>query len=78
MIPALACKGSVPDNARAQRVYALLADEEGAVVRYRGSEVECAGCLRITVRSEEENAVASMKLSGLKRTCNLAAISLPQ
>lgn len=64
LIPVLARDrdGSVPDNARAVRVYKTLAEEEGVVVRYRGSEVGCAGCLRITVGTEEENAVALTKL----------------
>ena len=63
LIPVLARgAGSVPDNARAQRVYVTLAEEEGVVVRYRGGEVGCAGCLRITVGTEEENGVALRKL----------------
>jgi len=62
LIPVLARGGSVPDSTRAQRVYLTLAEEEGVVVRYRGSEIGCQGCLRITVGKEEENAVALEKL----------------
>jgi histidinol-phosphate aminotransferase len=62
LIPVLARGGSVPDSTRAQRVYLTLAEEEGVVVRYRGSEMGCQGCLRITVGTEEENAVALEKL----------------
>jgi histidinol-phosphate aminotransferase len=62
LIPVLARGVSVPDSARAQRVYVTLAEEEGVVVRYRGSELGCQGCLRITVGTEEENAVALHKL----------------
>ncbi|KAI0271161.1 pyridoxal phosphate-dependent transferase [Russula aff. rugulosa BPL654] len=62
LIPVLARGGSVPDSTRAQRVYLTLAEEEGIVVRYRGSEIGCQGCLRITVGTEEENAVALEKL----------------
>jgi histidinol-phosphate aminotransferase len=51
-----------PDNARAQKVYKLLAEEEGVVVRYRGGEVGCEGCLRITVGTEAENGVLMLKL----------------
>ncbi|KAJ7735087.1 pyridoxal phosphate-dependent transferase [Mycena maculata] len=53
-----------PDNTRAQRLYRLLAEENGVVVRYRGSEPGCEGCLRITVGTEEENrtVVAKMRL----------------
>ena len=54
--------GSSPDNVRAQKVYKTLAEGENVVVRYRGSEIGCPGCLRITVGTEEENAVALEKL----------------
>jgi histidinol-phosphate aminotransferase len=50
------------DSARAQRVYKTLAEREGVVVRYRGSELGCSGCLRITVGTEEENTVVIKKL----------------
>lgn len=49
-------------NERAQRVYKALAEQEGVVVRYRGSELGCPGCLRITVGTEEENRVMIKKL----------------
>jgi histidinol-phosphate aminotransferase len=62
MVPLLAWGSSVPDSARAQRVYLKLAEEEGVVVRYRGNEVGCSGCLRITVGTEEENVIALGKL----------------
>ena len=62
LIPVLARGGSVSDSTRAQRVYLRLAEEEGIVVRYRGSEIGCQGCLRITVGTEEENTIALQKL----------------
>ena len=62
LIPVLARGSSVPDSARAQLVYLTLAEEEGVVVRYRGNEIGCQGCLRVTVGTEEENAVALEKL----------------
>jgi histidinol-phosphate aminotransferase len=62
LIPILVRGGSVADSTRAQHVYLRLAEEEGVVVRYRGSEIGCQGCLRITVGTEEENAVALEKL----------------
>jgi histidinol-phosphate aminotransferase len=34
----------------------------GVVVRYRGNELGCDGCLRITIGTEEENAMAVEKL----------------
>lgn len=51
-----------PDNERAKRVYKALAEEAGVVVRYRGSEKGCQGCLRITVGTEEENDVLLKRL----------------
>lgn len=48
---------AVPDNNRAQKIYKRLAEECGVVVRYRGGEFGCKGCLRITVGSEKENRV---------------------
>ena len=66
MIPVLAKDGSgKPDSGRAQRVYKALAEENGVVVRYRGSELGCEGCLRITVGSEDEHEVVAAKLKSV-------------
>ena len=62
LIPVLAKGSSVADSVRAQRVYKALAEEEGVVIRYRGSEPGCTGCLRITVGTEEENKIVLEKL----------------
>lgn len=43
-----------PDNAKAQRVYKKMASEEKVVVRFRGNEIGCEACLRITVGTKEE------------------------
>lgn len=45
------------DNQRSQEVYKYLAEEMGVVIRYRGGEHGCGGCLRMTVGSQEENEV---------------------
>ena len=43
-----------PCNETAVRVYEGLAEERGVVVRFRGKEHGCEGCLRVTVGTEEE------------------------
>lgn len=48
--------GSRPDNERSLKLYTLLAETKGVVVRFRGKEPGCEGCLRITVGTESECA----------------------
>jgi len=43
-----------PSNETALKVYESLAEEKGVVVRFRGKELGCMGCLRITVGTKEE------------------------
>ena len=43
-----------PDNVTALAVYERLAEKKGVVVRFRGKEHGCLGCLRITVGTDEE------------------------
>lgn len=43
-----------PDNAVAGTVYGKLAEVKGVVVRFRGGEAGCGGCLRVTIGTEEE------------------------
>lgn len=63
VVPILAKDGSGnPDNVRSERVYRVLAEENGVVVRFRGKEMGCDGCLRITVGSEEENKIVIERL----------------
>jgi histidinol-phosphate aminotransferase len=46
--------GGRPSNETALKVYEALAEEKGVVVRFRGKEYGCEGCLRITVGTEKE------------------------
>ncbi|KAG8747696.1 histidinol-phosphate transaminase [Ceratobasidium sp. 414] len=54
LVPILSKNGGEPDNTRSSVAYKRLAEELGVVVRFRGNEYGCKGCLRITVGSEEE------------------------
>ncbi|KAJ4294857.1 histidinol-phosphate transaminase [Collariella sp. IMI 366227] len=58
-------KEGKPDNVTALAVYERLAETKGVVVRFRGKEHGCLGCLRITVGTEDE---VTRFLASLKRT----------
>ncbi|KAJ7509735.1 hypothetical protein B0H11DRAFT_2421935 [Mycena galericulata] len=60
LVPIL--KEGKPHNTRAQRLYRLLGEENGVVVRYRGYEPGCEGCLSVTVGTEEENRATIPKM----------------
>lgn len=47
-------EGGRPSNPRAVEAYKRMAEKMGLVVRFRGNEIGCEGCLRITVGSKEE------------------------
>ncbi|KAK5084136.1 histidinol-phosphate transaminase [Exophiala xenobiotica] len=47
-------QGGKPHNPTALEVYETMAGKRGVVVRYRGKEMGCAGCLRVTVGTEKE------------------------
>ena len=47
-------KGGKPNNETALAVYEALAETKGVVVRFRGKEHGCNGCLRVTVGREKE------------------------
>jgi histidinol-phosphate aminotransferase len=67
MVPVLSKDGDKPDNVRAQKVYRDLAEKNGVVVRYRGNEAGCEGCLRITVGSDKEIRIVLEKLEEVLR-----------
>jgi len=47
-------EGGKPNNGTALAVYEALAEMKGVVVRFRGKEHGCNGCLRVTVGTEKE------------------------
>ncbi|KAL5334641.1 pyridoxal phosphate-dependent transferase [Aspergillus crustosus] len=47
-------QGGKPSNSIALAAYEAMAEKRGVVVRFRGKELGCEGCLRITVGTEEE------------------------
>ena len=61
MVPVLDKNGK-KDNNRALAVHKTLAEEKGIVVRFRGNELGCEACLRITIGTEEENEKVIGKL----------------
>ena len=57
--------GGVASNDVALQVYERLAETKGVVVRFRGKEVGCLGCLRVTVGTEEEVSRFLSELRGV-------------
>lgn len=47
-------EGGKPSNVTALKAYERLAEQKGVVVRFRGKELGCEGCLRVTVGTEQE------------------------
>lgn len=54
LVEMLDSPGGRPSNEVALAVYERLAESRGVVVRFRGKEVGCLGCLRVTVGTEGE------------------------
>lgn len=48
--------GGKGNNELSKALYYRLATESGVVVRFRGTEYGCTGCLRITIGTHEENS----------------------
>ncbi|KAF3089486.1 histidinol-phosphate transaminase [Orbilia oligospora] len=59
--------GGHPDNQTARVIYSQLAEAKGIVVRYRGNELGCTGCLRITIGTENETTKLLEKLEEVFR-----------
>lgn len=47
-------RGGKPSNEVAMALYERLAESQGVIVRFRGKELGCKGCLRVTVGTAEE------------------------
>jgi len=62
VVPILSKGSRQPDNERAHVVYQTLAETMGVVVRFRGKEAGCEGCLRITIGTKEEMSTLLAKL----------------
>lgn len=58
-------EGGKPCNTIALKAYQGLAETRGVVVRFRGKEAGCNGCLRMTVGTEAENTRLLEKLRGI-------------
>ena len=54
-----------PDNVAALKVYQRLAETKQVVVRFRGKEPGCLGCLRITLGTEDEVTHLLAALEGI-------------
>ncbi len=65
LVEVLDSSGGKPSNQRALAVYTKMAEELGVVVRFRGREIGCEGCLRITVGTESECEAVVDRLRGL-------------
>lgn len=63
MVQVLDKAGGEPSNEVALKTYKFLAESRQVVVRYRGNELNCTGCLRISIGTREENSevVKSLK-----------------
>ncbi|PNS15114.1 Histidinol-phosphate aminotransferase [Sphaceloma murrayae] len=59
--------GARPSNEVALGVYERLAESRGVVVRFRGKELGCQGCLRITVGTEDEVSRLLVELKSVLR-----------
>ncbi|ODV83732.1 hypothetical protein CANARDRAFT_9295 [[Candida] arabinofermentans NRRL YB-2248] len=58
-------KQGEPDNETAIKVHMRLAEDKAVVVRFRGTELGCKGCLRITVGTDEENKTLVKELKAV-------------
>jgi histidinol-phosphate aminotransferase len=65
LVEVLESPGGKASNSRAVAVYKKMAEELGVVVRFRGNELGCEGCLRVTVGTKSECDAVVDTLRGL-------------
>ncbi|ANB12908.1 histidinol-phosphate transaminase [Sugiyamaella lignohabitans] len=58
-------KDGKPSNDIARQVYTKLAEFRNVIVRYRGKEPGCTGCLRISIGNEEETTILLKELQSV-------------
>ncbi|KAG7665116.1 HIS5 [[Candida] subhashii] len=63
-------KQGKPSNEVAYKVYNKLAVDNSVVVRFRGNELNCFGCLRISVGTEAENVTLVQKFKQVLEQVN--------
>ncbi|KIJ37316.1 hypothetical protein M422DRAFT_231965 [Sphaerobolus stellatus SS14] len=68
LVPILDREAKKPDNTRSVKIYKELAEKRGIVVRFRGDQLGCDGCIRITVGAEEENKELLKQLEDVLKT----------
>jgi histidinol-phosphate aminotransferase len=68
LVPILNRTTKAPDNERAHNVYQALAEKDQVVVRFRGKEPGCTGCLRISVGTHNEIVVLLKKLEDVLKS----------
>lgn len=67
--------GGRPDNVTALAVYETLAEQRRVVIRFRGKEMGCEGCLRITVGTEREVSMFLKEIAAALKDIHHRAIS---
>lgn len=64
-----------PSNEVALQVYERLAERRGVVVRFRGKELGCLGCLRVTVGTEPEVTRFLKEVNGVLKDIHEGRVS---
>ncbi|BFZ60635.1 histidinol-phosphate transaminase [Saitoella coloradoensis] len=60
--------GGKPNNEVAVQVYEELAGNRNVVLRFRGKELGCEGCIRVSIGTKEENEILLKKFAEVLKT----------